>query len=147
MKQFLILFVAAGLIGCGDTDKIANNALAPDLETMTEEPGDWSALAQLVGRTPAESGLLQQSPITVDLNALLGANAGPFRLQMGRGSPLTREGGVLVTVGDGGAAYLVLQPGDHAMEAGLKERDGWRRYSTPGAAVPTPPSVTTLLVR
>jgi hypothetical protein len=145
MKQYIILILAAGVAACGGDDKIANNAVVPDLGTMTEAPGDWSALEQLVDRTPAESGLLQQSPITVDLNALLGADVGRFRLQMGRGSPLTRENGVLVTVGDGGAAYLVLQPGDHALEAGLKKPDGWQRYVTPGATVPTPPSVATLL--
>ena len=108
---------------------------------MVETPGDWSALAQAMGRTPAESGLLQQSPIITDLDALLGERARDYRLALGDATPLQPEAGVLVSIGRSGRAYLVIAPDDHALAAGLKNGENWQRFETPGAQVPLPPSV------
>jgi hypothetical protein len=141
MKRCIPLILLCSLAACGRGEELAANAQTPDLETMVETPGDWSALAQAMGRTPADSGLLQQSPIITDLDALLGGRAKDYRLALGDATPLQREGGVLVTIGKSGRAWLVIAPGDHALAAGLKDGDEWQRFETPGAQVPLPPSV------
>ena len=133
------------LAACSGSDKVAGNAVVPDLNTTSETPGDWSALAQAVDRTPADSGLLKQSQITVDLDSLLGARVQQFRLTLSDGTPLRREGEVLVTVSQSGQAYLIIAPADHALAAGLKSGGQWQRFVTPGAEVPVPPSVQRLL--
>ncbi len=145
MRYRFTIILAAVTVGCGASDKIATNAVAPDLNTMAEAPGDWSGLTQAVGRTPAESGLLQRSDISVDLNSLLGREVEAFRLALGDATPLTREGSLLVTLGRSGDAYLVIEPADHALVAGLKRDGRWQRFATPGANVPVPPTVQRLL--
>jgi hypothetical protein len=147
MKRFIplltlpLLSLAAAACSNANSETIAENAVPPSLNVGSEAGGDWSPLAYMAGRPPAESGLLVNSPITTDLNAMLGAESARFRDAMATGSTLTRDGPVLVTGSRGGDAYLVIHPADHAMEAGLKGPNGWRTWTTPGASVPRPPSV------
>lgn len=140
MTRYILLFLPL-LAACGEADTVARNEVPPPLNDVAERPGDWSPLAQMVGRAPAESGLLVNSAITVDLDALLGPMAGPFRQAMATGTPLGREGQVLVTRARGGDAYLLIFPEDHALEAGLRGAGGWQTWTTPGASVPRPPSI------
>ena len=58
-----------------------------------------------------------------------------------------REGPVLVSRARSGQAYLIIDPADHALEAGMRQRNLWRSWQTAGADVPRPPSVQQLLVR
>ena len=147
MKPALSIAFALLLAACGNDDQVASNGPLPDLATMSETPGDWSALDGLIGRTPADSGLFVASPITVDLNAMLGPSAGLYRTAMGNASRLDRLGSVLVTIGEGGQAFLTIQPADHAIEAGIRIQGRWRLFHTPGAQVPRPAVVTALLAR
>ncbi len=144
MKQLFPLLFLLPLAACGD-ETVAANAAVPELNVMAETPGDWSDLRGMVGRAPAESGLFERSPITVDLNALLGEDAAAYRLAMGNASPLRREGPLLVTLSPTRQAYLVLLPGDHALEAGLRKGNGWRVVRTPGAEVPRTAEIDRLL--
>jgi hypothetical protein len=145
MKQLALVLAALLTAACNQNDRIAQNAATPPLNVMSETPGDWSDLRLLVGRTPAESGLFEDSPITVDLNALLGPDAIVYRRAIKGGSALTRSGDVFVTVAPDRSAYLVIYPADHALEAGLKRANGWRRWNTPGSQVPRPPAIEQLL--
>jgi len=142
MNRFVLLltFLCAACSN-SDTDKIAENAIPPSLNVGTEAGGDWSPLQLMAGRAPAESGLFVNSPITTDLNAMLGPDLPRYREAMATGSTLSREGPVLVTAARGRNAYLVIYPADHAMEAGLRGPGGWRTWTTPGAAVPRVPTV------
>ena len=137
--------LAVLLAGCGGPDKYAENAATPDLAAVGETPGDWSQVALMAGRTPDESGLLQQSQISVDLNALLGPDGERFRTAMAGAGPLVRDGPALVTLGHSGQAYLVIVPSDHALHAGLRTTGGWQTFRTPGAEVPRVASVERLL--
>jgi hypothetical protein len=128
--------LAALLAGCGGPDKYAENAATPDLAAIGETPGDWSQVALMAGRTPDESGLLQQSQISVDLNALLGRDSERFRTAMAGAGPLVRDGPALITIGRSRQAYLVIVPSDHALHAGFRTAEGWRTFRTPGAEVP-----------
>jgi len=141
----LPIILATFLAACGGNDKIAQNAATPPLEVTSETPGDWSDLQLMVGRTPADSGLFEDSPITVDLNALLGRDATTFRRAIEGGSALTQVGPVLVTLARDRTAYLIIYPDDHALEAGLKHAGDWRRWNTPGSAVPRPAAIQALL--
>lgn len=134
-----LLFLA--LAACSGDDTVARDHVVPPLETMSETPGDWSALASLVGRPPYESGLLENSPVTVDINAALGPDAQAFRNAMADAGPLRREGGFLVTESRTGKGWLVLQPSDHAFRAALRTDAGWREWQTAGAEVPRPVEV------
>jgi hypothetical protein len=145
MKIWIITAAATLLAACGNNNTVAANAVVPDLNTTSEAPGDWSALSHAVGQTPAASGLLQQSPITVDLNALLGPNAEAFRLALGDATPLRREGELLVTMAQTGRAYLVLHPAEHAIAAGFRQGTGWRSYRTPGTNVALPAEIRGIL--
>lgn len=139
-----VLSLAIALAACREEVPPENIAI-PDLNVIAETPGDWTALSGMVGRTPAESGLFEESPIIVDLNARLGPAATAYREAMGDAGPLVQEGPVLVSISRSGRAYLVILPSDHAFEAGLKTGNGWRAFRTPGADVPRPASVQRLL--
>lgn len=125
------LFLAA----CGP-DRSGENAVTPQLSQMTEDPGDWSAVQKMVGRTPADSSLLDNSPVAVDVAAKLGPDFAAYRSAMMQAGPLRREGNLLVARAPD--AWLVLQPGDHAMRLALRTRSGWREWQTAGANVPAP---------
>ena len=144
MKRFIPLLtmplLTLAAAACG-SDTFAENAIPPALNAGTEAGGDWSPLQHMAGRAPAESGLFVNSPITTDLNAMVGPDLARYRAAMATGSPLTRQGPVLVTAARGGDAYLVIHPADHAMEAGLKGPGGWRTWTTPGASRPPPQAV------
>jgi len=144
MKPLPIL-LAILTAACNQNDTIAQNAAMPPLNVASETPGDWSDLRLLAGRTPADSGLFEDSPITVDLNAMLGRDAITYRRAIEGGSVLTPVGPVLVTLAPDRRAYLVIYPADHALEAGLKTATGWRRWNTPGSDVPRPVAITQLL--
>ena len=143
----MLALLALAASSCGGPDTIAANAVAPDLNLMASTEGDWSGLAGALNRTPAESGLLRGSDISVDLNALLGRDQEAFRLALGDATPLAREGELLVTVGRSGNAYLLIDPADHALEAGLKRAGNWQQYRTPGSDIARPPSVEQLRAR
>jgi hypothetical protein len=149
MKILSTLPVLAILLsGCGGPDKYADNAATPDLATISETPGDWSQLRPMIGQTPDESGLLRErSPISVDLNALLGSEAGRFRTAMAGASPLVSDGAALVTLSPSRDAFLAIVPADHALHVGLRGPEGWRTYRTPGADSRLPPQVQALLSR
>ena len=136
--RLLLPALAFALSACG-SERVANNAAVPQLADMTENPGDWSALELMVGRTPGDSGLLDSSPISVDLTAKLGPHGEAYRSAMMRAGPLTRRGGLLVARAPD--AWLILQPADHAMRLALKTPTGWREWQTAGANVPLPPGL------
>lgn len=145
MRGASILFSAALLAGCGSGDSFAENAVPPTINELAETPGDWSRLSGAIGRTPGESALFISSPITVDLNALLGPDSEAFRSAMADAGPLVWEEGVLVTRSRKGDAYLLIAPGDRALEAGLRGRQGWRSSRTAGADITRPATVRSLL--
>nr|WP_314445790.1 hypothetical protein [uncultured Sphingomonas sp.] len=134
MRHPSLLFVLL-LTACSGSDKWADNAVTPPLEIMAEAPGDWSALDGMIGRRPSESGLIETSPISVDLNARLGSMAKPYRDSMMAAGPLTRRDNLLVAVAPD--AWLVLDPQGHAFRAGLRTREGWQEWATAGASVPS----------
>lgn len=135
------------LSGCGSGDMVAENAVPPTVNELAETPGDWSGLSGAIGRTPIDSGLLTTSPISVDLNAMLGPSLGAYRSVMSNATPLVREGPLLVSRARNGQGYLIIDPEDHALVAGLRQQRLWRSWSTAGSDVPQPPSVTALLGR
>lgn len=145
MPNRMMLAFALALSGCGDDTKYAQQAVPPALNEMAETPGDWSRLTGAVGRTPGDSGLLTNSPITVDLNAMLGAQVEAYRAAMADAGPLVREDGVWVSRSRTGNGYLVIQPRDHAMEAGLRQDGKWRTFRTAGSDVPRPATVRALV--
>ena len=130
----------APLMSCGDSGPVAPaNTITPDLNAMSDAPGDWSGLRGAVGRTPADSGLFTVSAIAIDLDAMLGKDAAAFKEAMNDAEPLQAEpNGVLVSRSASGKAWLVIQPGDHAMAAGLLSAGTWRVVHTPASEVPIP---------
>lgn len=136
----LILLAVLLLAACGDRSEpaaqTAFNSATPPLETMSEKPGEWTDLDQMVGRTPMDSGLLDNSSVSIDLASALGPDLSSFRAAMMTAGPLTRVGNYLVTRSS--EAWLVLDPADHAFHAGLQGPQGWREWQTAGADVPVP---------
>ncbi|WP_338502702.1 hypothetical protein V6R86_05175 [Sphingomonas kaistensis] len=131
------LLVALSLLAaCSNDEPPVNNAAAPPLEQMSEDPGDWTALNGMIGRRPSESGLIDSSPISVDLNARLGSSAKAFRDAMMTAGPLTRQGNLLVSKGPN--AWLVLDPEGHAFRAGLIRNGRLEEWQTAGTDVPRP---------
>jgi len=133
MRLLLIASLIA-LAACSNSDKWADNAATPSLNTLSEAPGDWSALSGMIGRRPSESGLIENSPISIDLNARLGPDAKSYRDAMMRAGPLSREGDLLVARGP--EASLVIQPAEHAFRASLRRGGQVQEWQTPGANVP-----------
>lgn len=134
----LLLPLALLLLAACSSEPDTNGHSLPTLAEMTEKPGDWSALEGLIGRTPADSGLLENSPVSVDLAAALGPDFAAWRDAMMRAGPLTREGPYLVARAPD--AWLVLDPADHAFRAAHRTAAGWREWQTAGARVPPVPS-------
>jgi hypothetical protein len=130
------LLLAAALPACSGNDKWADNAVTPALNQTAEAPGDWSALSGMIGRRPSESGLIENSSVSVDLNARLGASAKPYRDAMMAAGPLTRQGNYLVAKAPD--AWLVLDPEGHAFRAGLIRNGQLEEWQTAGADVPRP---------
>jgi hypothetical protein len=137
MRRILLVLPILMAAACSGNEKVPGNGAVPSLEVMSETPGDWSALNSMVGRTPFESGLLESSPVIVDMNATMGPEARNFRNAMADAGPLRRQGEYLVSRSRSGKAWLVLQPADHAFRAALQTEKGWRQWSTPGAEVPS----------
>jgi hypothetical protein len=135
MRHFAFLLLAT-VAGCSSSDKYAANAETPELGQMAESPGDWSALDGMIGRRPSESGLIETSAISVDLNARLGSAARPFRNAMMAAGPLTRRGNLLIS--EAPDAWLVLDPAEHAFRAGLRRNGEFQEWQTAGADVPRP---------
>lgn len=135
MRLPLIVCLLA-LSSCSGPDKWADNAAVPTLNVTSETPGDWSALSGMIGRRPSESGLIDTSAISVDLNALLGPDKQAFRSAMMRAGPLTRQGDLLVARSPDG--WLVIQPEEHAMRAALRRGGRVQEWQTPGTDVPAP---------
>ena len=98
--------------------------------------GDWTKLDGMIDRRPSESGLFDNSPITVDTNARLGPSAKAYRDAMMAAGPLTRQGNYLVAKGP--AAWLVLDPEGHAFHAGLIRNGRLEEWQTAGTDVPRP---------
>ena len=144
MKRTISIFIALLLASCGD-DQIAENTIPPDISVTSETPGDWSALEGMVGRTPNESGLFEESPILIDLNAMLGPSAAAYRRAMADATALEREGALLVSRARNGGAFLVIDPAQYGLLAGLRQGDGWRTAQTAGAEMVQPPSVRALV--
>lgn len=144
MKHPALVLFPLFLAACSNDGNIAENAVTPPLNVTSETPGDWSELAGMIGRTPAASGLFEKSPVTIDLNALLGPDAIRYRRAAETGSALVKDGPVLVTVGGDRTSYLVILPSDHAISAGLKQNGRWRVWTTPAAQVPEPARIAAL---
>ncbi len=152
MKMRWTLLAAAAVIGlaaCGSDAVADRDGPVPNLSEMVETQGDWSLLNVLVDRPPAESELLMQSPITVDLNAMLGPRIFDYRKRMAVAGPLVRNGTMMVSVTPPGpdAAYLMIEPGDNVIEAGWRESGRWHVERTAGTAMRRPMEVEALLVR
>lgn len=144
MKRNLAAALAAlTLAACSQSDAVApQNSATPTLESLSDAPNDWSGLSGAVRRSPGESGLFVSSPISTDLNAMLGTDVIAFRRAMVDAGPL-RQGpdDTLVTRSESGAGWVVLQPGDHAMATGFRDGSGWRVHRTPGSHVPIAPDL------
>ncbi|WP_205479324.1 hypothetical protein [Sphingomonas arenae] len=145
MSRWVMLAAAVVLSGCGNDEKWAEGAVPPSVNEMAETPGDWSRLAGSINRTPGDSGLLTNSPITVDLNAMLGPDVDAYRGAMADSGPLHWESGLLVSRSHAGRGYLVIDPRDHAMEAGLQSAGKWRSYRTSGSDLARPPTVVAMV--
>lgn len=136
MRPSLLLLPILLATACSGNEKVSENAVMPPLDVVSETPGDWSGLDSLIGRLPADSGLFENSPVSVDLNATLGPDLAAYRSAMMRSGPLRREGSLMVARAPD--AWLVLDPEDHAFRAAMKGPRGWREWQTPGAEVPLP---------
>ncbi len=149
LVRALVAAAVIGLAACGNDAVADRNAPVPNLSEMVETQGDWSMLNVLVDRPPAESELLMQSPITVDLNAMLGPRVFDYRKRMAAAGPLVRNKTMLVSVTPPGlnAAYLMIEPSDYAIEAGWRESGRWHVERTAGTAMRRPRQVEALLVR
>ncbi len=134
--RFAICLLPLCLAACGGSDNVADNVVGPPISVTSETPGDWSALAGMIGRRPSESGLIENSPISVDLAARLGPDSAAYRDAMMRAGPLVRDGALMVSRGPD--AWLVIQPAEHAFRAGLLRNGRWQDWQTPGASVPRP---------
>jgi len=148
-STLLVAVVVIGLAACGSSAVADRDAPVPNLSEMVETRGDWSLLNVLVDRPPAESELLMQSPITVDLNAMLGAQVFDYRKRMVAAGPLVRDGTMLVSVTPSGphAAYLMIEPGDNVIEAGWRRSGRWHVERTAGTTMRRPRQVEALLIR
>ncbi len=149
LVRALVAAAAIGLAACGNDAVADRDAPVPNLSEMVETQGDWSLLNVLANRRPAESELLMQSPITVDLNAMLGPRVFDYRKRMAAAGPLVRIGTTLVSVTPLGpnAAYLMIEPSDYAIEAGWRESGRWHVERTAGTAMRRPRQVEELLAR
>ena len=138
MIRFAVPLLATvfALTACSSNEKWADNADTPALNQIAEAPGDWSALEGMIGRRPSESGLIENSSISVDLNARLGSSAKPYRDAMMAAGPLTRQGGYLIARAP--EAWLVLDPESHAFHAGLIRNGRLEEWQTAGTEVPRP---------
>ena len=119
----------------------------PPVDQMEMRTGDWSSIEIAVGQRPAESGMLTKGPIVTDLHALTGKDAIAFRTLLAEtGGPLTREGKLLVTVSPPGpeAIYLIVDPKQHALEAGRKVDGHWVVRRTAAAEIERPVTVQAL---
>lgn len=136
MHRFSVILFAAALTACSNNDIPTENIAVPTLNDMTETPGDWSALSGMIGRRPSESGLFENSPITVDINARLGPSAKAYRDAMMSAGPLIRQGKYLVSRAPD--AWLVLDPAEHAFHAGLTRDGRLEEWQTAGVNLPKP---------
>lgn len=144
-----LLFSVVVLVsaGCSDDPIAERGTPLPDLNEITEPIGDWSLLSVLVDRRPADSQLLLQSPITVDLNAVVGPGVFDYRQRMAKAGPLVRDGELLVAVTPQGpdAAYLVIDEPQRAIEAGWKKDGRWHVERTAGSEIRRPRPVQLLV--
>ena len=145
MIKWMMLAPVLVLGACGNGEKWAEEAVPPSINEMAETPGDWSRLAGAINRTPGDSGLLTSSPIAVDLNAMLGSQVDAYRGAMADSGPLHWEGRVLVSRSHAGKGYLVIDPRDHALEAGLQSGGKWRSYRTAGSDLARPPTIAAMV--
>lgn len=136
MHRFSALLLVAALTACSNDDPPTNNIEIPTLNDMTETPGDWTALNGMINRRPSESGLFENSPITVDINARLGSSAKAYRDAMMAAGPLVRRGKYLVSKAP--SAWLVLDPAEHAFHAGLTRNGRLEEWQTAGTSLPRP---------
>ena len=136
MRSLLLITLPILLAACGSGDKWADNVATPPLETIAEAPGDWSALDGMIGRRPSESGLIDSSAVSTDLNSTIGPSVGAYRNAMMAAGPLTRRGEYLVSRAPD--AWLVLDPAGHAFRAALRRGGRWEEWHTPGADLPGP---------
>lgn len=146
------MIAAAVLIAsaaCDDGGVVADNAGdIPPIEQTEAPTADWSALEPAIGRTPADSGMLTKGPIVTDLHALLGPEAIAYRQRLERdGGPLARVGQLLVTASPPGeqATYLIVDPGQLALEAGYKQDGRWVVRRTASSDIVRPPAIEALM--
>lgn len=150
-RLLLALLLPLSLAGCDDGGVVADNVGDIPPTSVTQAPSaDWSGLEPAVGRTPADSGMLTKGPIVTDLHALLAADAIAYRTRLERdGGPLTRVGNLLVTASPPGeeASYLIVDPGQLALEAGYKKGGRWVVERTASSDIARPPAITAMLAR
>lgn len=150
MKMVAPLLAALVLVlaGCEEDTTVAPaDTKLPPLNEIAETPGDWSLLNVLVDRHPDGSELLVQSPISIDLNAMVGPAIFDYRQRMAAAGPLTRDGDLLYSVTPPGpnAAYLIIDPDQRAIAAGWKKDGKWHVQHTAGADMRNPRPVQVLL--
>lgn len=145
----ITLVILCLLAACNREGAVADDfkGTPPD-EAIQMRTADWSSLEPAEGQRPAQSGMLTKGPIVTDLNALTGKDAIDFRNALNaRGGPLTRDGGLLVTVSPPGpdAIYLIVDPQQRALEAGWKDGGRWVVRRTAASEIARPPAVQALL--
>ena len=151
----LALGSAALLTACGKpaadaTAPAAPPAAAPGAPAVA---GDWASLSSAVGKTPSQSGLLENSAISADLRSLVTSRIDALKANLQVGTPLQRDAatGVLYTTGtsQNGAgmnqAYILIDPATRALEVGLWEGGELSIYKTMGSNIAKPPAVQTML--
>ena len=148
LVRSLAAAAVVGLAACNSGAVADRNTRVPNLNEMVDTQPDWSLLKVLTNRRPAESELLMQSPITGDLNAMMGPKIFGYRKQMAVAGPLLRDGTMLISVTAPGphAAYLIIEPAEFAIEAGWRESGCWHVERTAGTALRRPRQVEALLV-
>lgn len=148
--------VALTLAACSQPEATAPaEAPAAPADATTAAPGaaatDWNALNAQVGKYPNETKLLEDSPITADLKALLGDKFDVLATNMQTQSPLEKDGAVLFTSGnkqhEGGvnAAYLLIDPATKALEVGLWEGGKLTTHKTAGSNIAKPSDIQAMI--
>ena len=148
-------FVSLGVLGAITAGaatlavKLAPSKRVPAVSTDSTTKGPWASLSGFVGKRAEQSGLLASSVIARQLRALLGDDYGPFLRAFSPETTLTRDGDLLVLASaatvSGDGAYLIIDPQQLKMEAGVRQNGELKVHRTQGTSMQRPQRVIQLL--
>lgn len=148
MRRSFLLVALLVAAACRKEGAVADDFTGTPPDNLIQmRIADWSSLEPAVGQRPVASAMLTKGPLVTDLHALTGKDAIAFREALNaRGGPLTRVGGLLVSVSPPGpdAIYLIVDPAQRAMEAGRKVEGQWVVRRTAASEIARPPMVQAL---